>query len=323
MRADNVVIKRRLGQGSYKRAYAADVFDHEREECRREVMLASRGGACYEELIYDATQSASRLSVDDRVHRYGCKVLRKEQLLLECLAGIDGVPQLRPYSSPARLFMPYETEWTLHDHIGGFRNEAYQGGGDALWRYARDIVRVGCDVASTLEQMASRGVVAHADIKPSNILVLHKLLDDPECSIRIIDYGSVVFGDFRWFPKDSIITTDGYAPPEFYSHWPHTGDHKRARKFVRPDKKSDVYMLGMTLYESLVPGVDFAMVDVFDPDFFFLMVMPSVHRNYAAIGMSSDIDEIIVNMIRWSPKDRWSMTQALDRLENLYVQMFR
>ena len=321
MRADHVVIKKALGAGGFKRAYLVDVFDNELEECRREVMVVPRGGFSLEENVHQQGLPERNLSYDDKKLFKGERLLRKERRLLESLSGIEGVPESRPYSSDKRIFTPFETEWTLQDHILTYRDNCYEEGGASLWHYAKDFIQTMCDATLTLEMMGDQGVVTHGDIKPANFLALTHKLDYNECSIRVLDYGSVIHEDFRYFPRRSMMTTRGYAPPEFYRFWPHA-NHNRGRDLIRPNEKSDVYMLGMCLWEGLTPGANIYK-DVMTDDFFLVMGMPSIYPNYCAIGMSTDIDEIIMNSIQWSPKDRWSRKELLGRLDDLFQWMSR
>src|SRR5262249_42111930 len=112
-----------------------------------------------------------------------------------------------------------------------------QSGGSTLSesgnRYWQSVARVGMQVADALAHAASQGVL-HRDIKPSNLL-----LDDT---------GNVWVTDFGLAKAD----TDG-------DNLTHTGDVVGTLRYMAPERfsgqgdvRSDVYSLGLTLYELLV-----------------------------------------------------------------------
>ena len=99
-------------------------------------------------------------------------------------------------------------------------------------QYWQSVARVGMQVADALAHAASQGVL-HRDIKPSNLL-----LDDT---------GNVWVTDFGLAKADS----DG-------DNLTHTGDIVGTLRYMAPERfngqgdlRSDVYSLGLTLYELL------------------------------------------------------------------------
>src|SRR5262249_19226763 len=99
-------------------------------------------------------------------------------------------------------------------------------------RYWQSVARVGVQVADALAHAAGQGVL-HRDIKPSNLL-----LDDT---------GNVWVSDFGLAKAD----TDG-------DDLTHTGDVIGTLRYMAPERfdgrgdvRSDVYSLGLTLYELL------------------------------------------------------------------------
>jgi WD40 repeat protein/serine/threonine protein kinase len=100
-------------------------------------------------------------------------------------------------------------------------------------QYWQSVARIGLQVADALAHAASQGVL-HRDIKPSNLL-----LDDT---------GNVWVTDFGLAKAD----TDG-------DNLTHTGDIVGTLRYMAPERfngrgdvRSDVYSLGLTLYELLV-----------------------------------------------------------------------
>jgi WD40 repeat protein len=105
-------------------------------------------------------------------------------------------------------------------------------------QYFRSVARLGVQVAEGLEYAHRQGIV-HRDIKPSNLLLdLHGM-------VWITDFGLAKAGD------SSVLT--------------HTGDIVGTIRFMAPERldgksepRSDIYGLGITLYELLTLAPAFA-----------------------------------------------------------------
>jgi len=109
-------------------------------------------------------------------------------------------------------------------------------GSDA--RYWRSVARVGEQVAGALEYAHTQGIF-HRDIKPSNLLL------DSQGTAWVADFGlaKAVEGDNLTHTGDIVGTIRYMAPERFHGHC---------------DARSDVYALGLTLYEmvALRPAFD-------------------------------------------------------------------
>jgi len=106
-----------------------------------------------------------------------------------------------------------------------------------------DVLEIGIRVAEALDYShvphtdgATRGVI-HRDIKPENIMVLR---DDDGLRIRVMDFGVArIASDERITKTGTIIGTPAYLSPE-----------QVAAKGI--DSRSDIYSLGVVLYECVV-----------------------------------------------------------------------
>ncbi len=97
-------------------------------------------------------------------------------------------------------------------------------------KYARSVARIGLQVALGLAYAHARGVV-HRDIKPSNLLL------DSDGVVWITDFGLAKSDDDRLTQTGDIVGTLRYMAPERFSG--------------EADARSDIYALGLTLYELL------------------------------------------------------------------------
>jgi serine/threonine protein kinase len=103
----------------------------------------------------------------------------------------------------------------------GFNEE-----GQAYWR---SVARVGVQVADALDYAHKQGVL-HRDIKPSNLLL------DPAGTVWVTDFGlAKAAGQESLTADGALLGTLRYLPPEGLAG--------------RADARSDVYSLGLTLYE--------------------------------------------------------------------------
>src|ERR1700730_6148520 len=107
-------------------------------------------------------------------------------------------------------------------------------------------IQIAVRVLEALEHIHSRGV-AHRDLKPENIMV------DPEDRIKLIDFGIAAKADSRrlTFGKLSqVMGTPDYISPEQV-------------KGKRGDGRSDIYALGIMLYEMLTGTTPFTGANPF------------------------------------------------------------
>ena len=98
-------------------------------------------------------------------------------------------------------------------------------------RYYRSVARVGLQVAEALAYAHSQGIL-HRDIKPSNLLL------DAKGTVWVTDFGlAKAEGTDALTHTGDIVGTLRYMAPERFEGW--------------SDPRSDVYALGVTLYELL------------------------------------------------------------------------
>ncbi len=100
-----------------------------------------------------------------------------------------------------------------------------------------DVVDIGIQVADALDYSHSRGVV-HRDIKPANIMIARE--EGSTVRVRVMDFGLAhTASESRLTKTGTLVGTVAYLSPEQVA----------SRAF---DGRSDIYSLGIVLYECLV-----------------------------------------------------------------------
>jgi serine/threonine protein kinase len=146
-----------------------------------------------------------------------------------------------------------------------------------------------------LDYMHQRDVV-HRDLKPGNIMVCN------DGSLRIIDFGiakdfamrRVTFGGFS--PK--MGTPDYMAPEQI--------------KGKRGDARTDIYSLGVILYEMATGALPFQGDNTCELMNARLMNDPRPPRELNA-GLTPQIEEIILHALEREPSDRYESAAAMKK----------
>ena len=136
---------------------------------------------------------------------------------------------MEPAQSPENEISPSSTgedsAVTLLDHSG------FSAATDSARVYVRSVARVGLQVAEALNYAHQHGIL-HRDIKPSNLLL------DPHGMVWVTDFGlAKVVNDSDLTRTGDVVGTIRYMAPERFEG--------------RRDVRSDLYALGLTLYELL------------------------------------------------------------------------
>jgi WD40 repeat protein/serine/threonine protein kinase len=157
-------------------------------------------------------------------------------------------------------------------------------------RYYRSVARIGVQVAEALAHAHGQGVL-HRDIKPSNLLVA------ADGEVWVTDFGlAKVEGGDGLTRTGDVVGTLRYMAPERFDGW--------------SDPRSDVYGLGMTLYELLTlraafeGGTRARLIER------VIQEVPSSPRKYDAT-IPRDLETIVLKAIAKEPAERYATAKAL------------
>lgn len=152
-----------------------------------------------------------------------------------------------------------------------------------------ELDRIFVQLADALGYAHSHGVI-HRDLKPSNVLI------DSQGNLFLTDFGiaKLLEGTSHFTKTDTVMGTPAYISPE-------------QAQGLMVDQRSDIYSLGIILYEMVTGRVPF-MADtplavilkhVSDP-----LPLPSVIKP----GISPFIEQVILKALAKSPQDRFRNT---------------
>ncbi|HTB98565.1 MAG TPA: serine/threonine-protein kinase [Terracidiphilus sp.] len=156
-------------------------------------------------------------------------------------------------------------------------------------------IRITLGICDALDYMHKHGIV-HRDLKPENVMV------GPDDTIKLIDFGIAMKEDARRLTFVNLSATLG--TPDYISPEQVRGQ--------RGDQRSDIYALGIMLYEMLTGRVPFvepnplaAMNErlLHDP-------MPPRELNPA---ISPELQEIIFRALEREPRHRYSTASEMMR----------
>jgi len=152
-------------------------------------------------------------------------------------------------------------------------------------------VKFAREILSALGE-AHRNQIVHRDIKPHNVLV------GPGWNLKVTDFGIARSGASEMTETGSIVGTAQYLSPEQARGTP-------------VDQRSDLYSLGIVLYELLTGSVPFqggAAVEIAMKHLSEIPAPPSTIRP----EISSALDAVVMRALAKDPNDRYASAEEMD-----------
>jgi serine/threonine-protein kinase len=211
---------------------------------------------------------------------------------------LDHPKVMRVYSDPKRSRIYMVMEWCEGRLLRQILDEG---------RISQDrALRISLGVLDALDYIHANGVV-HRDLKPENIMV------DDQDNIKLIDFG--IAGDsaakrLTYANFTAALGTPNYISPEQV-------------KGKRGDGRSDIYAMGVILYEMLTGKLPFAgpsPIAVMNERLLNHPIPPTV----ADPTVSPQLQEVIYRAIERDPQNRYPKTSEfardLDHLDQVGVE---
>ena len=225
-----------------------------------------------------------RLLERDDIDESDRRAFRREYRFLRTI-DLPGVP--RAYEWGEIDSTPYFTmEYVEGDPFGD--GPMREGAG---WARAAELL---ARAALRLHAIHQAGVV-HRDVKPGNMIV------DPDQEVWWIDFGISVSTDGDRPPRNdgTVVGTLPYLPPE-----------RLSRGGPRREPRSDVYSLGVVLYELLVGHLPFEGTDEGRTMARIGVLRPSAPHVVASRSVPRSISEVAMRALSKRPAQRYPTARA-------------
>lgn len=153
--------------------------------------------------------------------------------------------------------------------------------------YITEVLYYGIQLCDALEAAHAKGIV-HRDIKPDNIMI------NTQCEVKITDFGIVHVEEATFTPTGAMLGTPRYMSPEQV-----TGG--------KIDGRSDIYSVGIVLYEALAGSPPFMTGDVAYQQLHNSPVPPREINPLIPQGVA----EVIMKCLEKKPDERYVNAHAL------------
>ena len=177
-------------------------------------------------------------------------------------------------------------------------------GGDLLARRTgtdlsiAEVLRIGVDLSRAVAQMHDSGLI-HKDIKPSNIFVL-----PPGGGVRLTGFGIAAR-----VPREGVVLVSNEVIAGTFAYMSPEQTGRGGRSL---DARSDLYSLGISLYELLTGVLPFRAVDPAEWIHCHLARNPSPPDARRA-GVPPQLSAIILKLLNKAAEDRYQTAAGLHR----------
>ncbi|MBQ3824386.1 MAG: serine/threonine protein kinase, partial [Clostridia bacterium] len=182
-----------------------------------------------------------------------------------------------------------DVQYIVMEYVDGITLKQYMSKRGALdWR---ESVFFTDQILKGLQHAHEKGII-HRDVKPHNIMLL------PDGTIKVADFGIARFQRFDTVTiADKAIGTVHYISPE------------QASK-NKVDEKSDIYSLGITLYEMLTGKLPFEGETPVEIALKQINEVPKKPSEYNP-SIPKGLEEIVLKAISKRPENRYSSAEEM------------
>jgi serine/threonine-protein kinase len=169
------------------------------------------------------------------------------------------------------------------------------------------VLNIGAQVARSLREAHKVGLI-HRDLKPANIMVLDQ--EDDHDVVKVLDFGLVKsFLPDRGLPNETEITQAGVilGSPQYMAP-------EQARNVSDP--RSDVYSLGVVLFQMLMGRPPFQAAQSIDVIFKHLNEAPPAFAAVSSThGVPQEVEALVMRCLNKRPEERFqSMDEVLEAI---------
>ncbi|QNI34606.1 sigma 54-interacting transcriptional regulator [Alloacidobacterium dinghuense] len=218
---------------------------------------------------------------------------------LETLKKIEHEYSLRDELDPAWAVRPL----ALSDHRGQTALLLEDPGGETLDQFLSEpmqitrFLRLAVGLATALSGLHKKELI-HKDVKPSNVLV------DPAGHVRLMGFGIA-----SRLPRERQAP----KPPEFIAGTlPYMSPEQTGRMNRSIDSRSDLYSLGVTLYEMLTGDLPFAASDPMEWVHCHIARQP-MPPGERINGIPGPVSAIIIKLLAKTAEDRYQAAYGVER----------
>ncbi len=169
------------------------------------------------------------------------------------------------------------------------------------------VLNIGAQVARSLREAHKVGLI-HRDLKPANIMVLDQ--EDDHDVVKVLDFGLVKsFLPDRGLPNEAEITQAGVilGSPQYMAP-------EQARNVSDP--RSDVYSLGVVLFQMLMGRPPFQAAQSIDVIFKHLNEAPPAFAAVSSThGVPQEVEALVMRCLNKRPEERFqSMDEVMEAI---------